>query len=139
MGKESIIVQLHFEMRPVKWRRACTLYRTFSLCFSSDQRKPLLCVEGFAGNPNFTLYWMYNIDALREIIGMSEGKFRLIKSNLGQFLRRVPSTAEWVASVPWLGSGRNISGSNRSQLAARGQHGRKTYVNCPPDSIKYNT
>ena len=94
-----------------------------------------ICVEGFAGNPNFTLYWMYNIDALREIIGMSEGKFRLIKSNLGQFLRRVPSTAEWVASVPWLG---NISGSRRGQLAARDRVGRKTYVNCPPDSIKYN-
>ena len=99
-----------------------------------------ICVEGFAGNPNFTLYWMYNKDALREIIGMTEGKFRLIKSRLGQFLRRVPSTAEWVASVPWLSSARNTSGQNREQLAARGRLSQKSYVNCPPpDSIKYNT
>jgi len=92
-----------------------------------------ICVEGFAGNPNFTLYWMYNKDALREIIGMSEGKYRSIKSRLGQFLRRVPSTAEWVASVPY------ISGQNRNELAARGALSQKSYVNCPPDSIKYNT
>ena len=97
-----------------------------------------ICVEGFAGNPNFTLYWMYNKDALREIIGMTEGKFRLIKSRLGQFLRRVPATDRWVSSIPWVG-GRNISGSSQRQLAARGRLSRKSYVNCPPDSIKYNT
>ena len=81
-----------------------------------------ICVEGFTGNPNFTLYWMYNKDALKQILGMSNEKFKQIKSKLGPFLRRVPRTQEWVASVPWLG------GRDQNLVVDRQHIARKSYV-----------
>ena len=88
-----------------------------------------ICVEGFTGNPNFTLYWMYSKEALREILGMSNEKFKQIKSRLGPFLRRVPKTQEWVASVPWLGPARGSNAMPRQgQAAAHSQISRRSYV-----------
>jgi len=46
----------------------------------------------FAGNPQYTLYWAYDKKRLKEMLGMTHGKYKLIRSRLGQFLRRVPET-----------------------------------------------
>ena len=99
-----------------------------------------ICAESFAGNPNFTMYWMYNKDALREILGMTDHKFKQIKSRLGRFLRRVPSTAEWVASMPWLGPARGSNANPRQGVAAaRSAVSRKSYVALPLGEHKYFT
>ena len=46
----------------------------------------------FAGNPKYTLYWAYDKSRLKEMLGMTHGKYKLIRSRLGRFLRRVPET-----------------------------------------------
>ena len=62
-----------------------------------------VCAEDFAGNPNYTLYWAYDKRALRELIGLSKDKYKIIKSKLGPFMKRNPATSSWIASMPWIG------------------------------------
>ena len=63
-----------------------------------------VCAEEFAGNPYYTLYWVYDKRALRELIGLSRDKYKTIKSKLGPYMKRNPATSSWIASMPWLGN-----------------------------------
>ena len=58
-----------------------------------------VCAEEFIGNPRYVLYWCYDIAALKEILGMTQDQFRVVQSNLGRFMRRVPRTASWLHSL----------------------------------------
>ena len=62
-----------------------------------------VCAEVFIGNPNYTLYWCYDRRALRQILGMTNNEYRMVKSRLGEFLKRNPETNAWIANMPWLG------------------------------------
>ena len=58
-----------------------------------------VCAEEFIGNPRYVLYWCYDKSALKEILGMTKDQFRIVKSSLGQFMRRVPKTAHWLSRL----------------------------------------
>ena len=91
-----------------------------------------VCAEEFAGNPMYTLYWSYNKDALRAILGMSRDQFKVVQSRLGRFMRRVPSTNDWLkrGGGGWALQGPDAkSVSDRTRLAAaREKVARKSYV-----------
>ena len=106
-----------------------------------------ICSEQFAGNPRYTLYWCYNKEALKELLGMTRDQYRVVHSRLGTFMRRTPETDLWLTRL--LNHGRinpdpSLSPSGDSSLrppegglaAARRQIARKSYVGPPPPSIK---
>ena len=87
-----------------------------------------VCAEDFAGNPKYTLYWCYNKAALKALLGMTRDEYRIIESKLGRFMRRVPSTNEWLkrGCGGWALSTNRASGA--SEAAARKKIERKSYV-----------
>jgi hypothetical protein len=91
-----------------------------------------VCAEEFAGNPMYTLYWCYNKDALRAILGMTRDQYKVVQSKLGRFMRRVPSTNEWLkrGCGGWALKGSDAkSASDRTRLAAAHKKiARKSYV-----------
>ena len=99
-----------------------------------------ICSEQFAGNPRYTLYWCYDKEALKELLGMTRDQYRVVHSRLGTFMRRTPETDLWLNRL--LNHGRIPS--NKAPLkgglaAARGGHtliARKSYVGPPPPRIK---
>ena len=58
-----------------------------------------VCAEEFIGNPRYVLYWCYDISALKEVLGMTRDQFRIVQSNLGRFMRRVPRTTSWLSRL----------------------------------------
>ena len=58
-----------------------------------------VCAQEFAGNPSYVLYWCYDKRALRQILGMTRDEYRVIESKMGRFLRRVPKTNRWLATL----------------------------------------
>ena len=99
-----------------------------------------VCCQAFAGNPNYSLYWVYDKGALKEMLGMTQDVYRTIQSNLGAFLKRNPRTQEWMASMPWLGPARGTNAEPRQRLAAaRGRIARKSYVGLAGPRIKQFT
>ena len=99
-----------------------------------------ICAQQFTGNPNYTLYWCYSKGALREILGMTHDQYTVVESSLGQFMRRVPQTTNWLTNFQnpqaggWALQGPPPSGSARRSLggaAARGQVSQKSYVGLP--------
>ena len=92
-----------------------------------------VCAEDFAGNPKYTLYWCYNKAALKALLGMTRDEYRIIESKLGRFMRRVPSTNEWLkrGCGGWALS-THLNQSKKSGAVARHQIERKSYVNPPP-------
>ena len=97
-----------------------------------------VCAEEFAGNPKYTLYWCYNKAALKELLGMTRDQYRVIESKLGRFMRRVPSTNEWLkrGCGGWALKGPNPRpvSDRTGPAAARKKIERKSYV-CPPPPI----
>ena len=99
-----------------------------------------ICSEQFAGNPRYTLYWCYNKEALKELLGMTRDQYRVVHSRLGTFMRRTPETDLWLNRL--LNHGRvpsNLRPPEGGLAAARGGHtliARKSYVGPPPPSIK---
>ena len=94
-----------------------------------------VCCESFAGNPNYSLYWVYDKGALKEMLGMSQHLYSLIRSNLGFFLRRNPRTQEWLSSIPWLGKNPQVPSG---LAAARSKIARKSYIGLGSPELKYN-
>ena len=94
-----------------------------------------VCAEEFAGNPKYTLYWCYNKAALKALLGMTRDQYKVVESKLGRFMRRVPSTNEWLkrGCGGWALKGPNPKlVSDRTKLAvAPKKIERKSYV-CPP-------
>ena len=106
-----------------------------------------ICSEQFAGNPRYTLYWCYNKEALKELLGMTRDQYRVVHSRLGTFMRRTPETDLWLNRLLNHGRVPSLSPSGDSSLrppegglaAARGGHtliARKSYVGPPPPRIK---
>ena len=99
-----------------------------------------ICSEQFAGNPRYTLYWCYNKEALKELLGMTRDQYRVVHSRLGTFMRRTPETDLWLTRL--LNHGRvplSKAPLKGGLAAARGGHtliARKSYVGPPPPSIK---
>ena len=102
-----------------------------------------ICSEQFAGNPRYTLYWCYNKEALKELLGMTRDQYRVVHSRLGTFMRRTPETDLWLTRL--LNHGRinpetpNLRPPEGGLAAARGGHtliARKSYVGPPPPRIK---
>ena len=94
-----------------------------------------VCAEDFAGNPKYTLYWCYNKAALKALLGMTRDEYRIIESKLGRFMRRVPSTNEWLkrGCGGWALKGPNprpVSDRTGPAVALK-KIERKSYV-CPP-------
>ena len=93
-----------------------------------------VCAQQFTGNPHYTLYWCYDKDALREILGMTSDQYRVVQSSLGSFLRRVPKTTNWLATLKSVTAARQGPGANGSSqrseagAVARRQICRKSYV-----------
>ena len=58
-----------------------------------------ICSEQFAGNPRYTLYWCYNKEALKELLGMTKDQYRVVHSRLGTFMRRTPETDLWLTRL----------------------------------------
>ena len=54
-----------------------------------------VCCQEFVGNPRWCLYWAYDKEALKAILGMTKDEFKVVKSSLGQFMRRVPKNSHW--------------------------------------------
>ena len=79
-----------------------------------------ICEQMFAGNPNYTLYWAYDKLRLKEMLGMTHGKYKLIRSRLGEFLRRVPETRFFCHTmeqgVRWVDPSRGPFFSQRSYV-----------------------
>ena len=104
-----------------------------------------ICAQQFTGNPHYTLYWCYDKNALKELLGMTSDQYRVVQSSLGQFMRRVPKTSNWLTTLPsggWALQGSTPSGSaRRSQggAAARRQLAGKSYVGLSAHEIKYFT
>ena len=71
----------------------------------------------FAGNPKYTLYWAYDKSRLKEMLGMTHGKYKLIRSRLGRFLRRVPETRFFV--IQWIGGRVYAQARVRTSSSAR--------------------
>ena len=106
-----------------------------------------ICAQQFTGNPNYTLYWCYSKGALREILGMTHDQYTVVESSLGQFMRRVPQTTNWLTNFqnPQAGGwalesvtgGRQVPGANgsprqsRRRAVARGQVSQKSFVGLP--------
>ena len=99
-----------------------------------------ICSEQFAGNPRYTLYWCYDKEALKELLGMTRDQYRVVHSRLGTFMRRTPETDLWLNRL--LNHGRiplSKAPLKGGLAAARGGHtliARKSYVGPPPPSIK---
>ena len=93
-----------------------------------------ICAQEFAGNPRYTLYWCYNKDALKQILGMTKDQFRLVKSNLGRYMKRVPETDRWLTNL--LNYGKSKAHPKVGLAAARGYVDRKSYVGPPPPELK---
>ena len=93
-----------------------------------------ICSEQFAGNPRYTLYWCYNKEALKELLGMTRDQYRVVHSRLGTFMRRTPETDLWLNRL--LNHGRLKAPLKGGLAAARRQIARKSYVGPPPPSIK---
>ena len=96
-----------------------------------------ICAQEFAGNPRYTLYWCYNKDALKEILGMTKDQFRLVQSNLGRYMKRVPETDRWLTNL--LNYPKNQPSKAHLKVglaAARGNVNRKSYVGPPPPELK---
>ena len=99
-----------------------------------------ICSEQFAGNPRYTLYWCYNKEALKELLGMTRDQYRVVHSRLGTFMRRTPETDLWLTRL--LNHGRvNPDPQSKAPLkgglaAARRPIARKSYVGPPPPRIK---
>ena len=104
-----------------------------------------ICAQQFTGNPHYTLYWCYDKNALKELLGMTSDQYRVVQSSLGQFMRRVPKTSNWLTTLPsggWALQGSTPSGSaGRSQgrAADRRQLSRKSYVGFSPPENKQFT
>ena len=99
-----------------------------------------VCCQAFAGNPNYSLYWVYDKGALKEMLGMTQDTYRQIRSNLGSFLKRNPRTQEWIAAMPWLGPARGANAIPRQrEAAARSKIARKTYVGLGPSELRQFT
>ena len=107
-----------------------------------------ICAQQFTGNPHYTLYWCYDKNALREILGMTRDQYKVVQSSLGQFMRRVPKTSNWLTTFQdhqaggWALQGPTPSGSARRSpggAAARRQLSQKSYVGLPARGIKHFT
>ena len=105
-----------------------------------------ICAQQFTGNPHYTLYWCYDKGALREILGMTRDQYKVVQSSLGQFMRRVPQTSNWLTNFQnpqaggWALQGLTPSGSNRALApggaADRRPIARKSYVGLPAPGIE---
>ena len=96
-----------------------------------------ICSEQFAGNPRYTLYWCYNKDALKELLGMTRDQYRVVHSRLGTFMRRTPETDLWLTRLLDYGTRQAYLRPPEGGLAAaRRQIARKSYVGPPPPRIK---
>lgn len=58
-----------------------------------------VCHEEYQGDPAYQLYWAYDINALRELIGMTSERYRQVKSSFGKFLRKNRNTIAWLARL----------------------------------------
>ena len=115
-----------------------------------------ICAQQFTGNPHYTLYWCYDKGALREILGMTRDQYKVVQSSLGQFMRRVPQTSNWLTNFqnPQAGGwaltppdqsvtgGLQVPGANGSSrrspagAVARRPIARKSYVGLLPPGIQ---
>ena len=62
-----------------------------------------VCCQEFLGNPRHCLYWCYDKGALKEILGMTTDQFSVVKSKLGQFMRKIPKASHWLSRLHGVG------------------------------------
>jgi hypothetical protein len=64
---------------------------------------------------------------------MTKDQFRLVKSNLGRYMKRVPETDRWLTNL--LNYPKSKAHLKVGLAAARGNVNRKSYVGPPPPEV----